>query len=98
MYNSLIPLLTNSSAAFTASNEFTEENGYDENWMISNISTVHCVESESISSMELVKVRVYFYSPDDKEYQSTDVYILTYKLDNEWFVYEMANSDAEFTA
>lgn len=84
--------------AFSGENEFTEENGYDENYMRTNISIFHSVSEDSISSISLVKLRVYFDNPERGDSAASDAYVLTYRVDNNWYVFEMANSDADFKA
>lgn len=81
---------------FTAYNEYTEENGYDEPIMRENIAFFHDVEEDLISEIDIVKLRVYFI--EDKDYVSSDVYVITYKYENSWYIYELQNSDAEFEA
>ena len=81
---------------FTASNDYTEENGYNADLMRENISFFHNVEESLITDINIVKMRVYFTS--GAEYVSTDVYVVVYKADNNWYAYELQNADAEFAA
>ncbi len=83
---------------FSGENDFTVENGYDEDWMKISISLAHTVREADITNISLVKLRVYFTNPEKNDQASTDVYIVTYKVDNTWYVFEMANSDADFKA
>ncbi|MBR6484765.1 MAG: hypothetical protein IKT14_07065 [Clostridiales bacterium] len=79
---------------YTAYNEYTEENGYDEAIMRENIAFFHELDESLITEMDIVKLRVYFI--EDKDYVSTDVYVITYKYENSWYIYELQNADAEF--
>ena len=82
---------------FLASNKFNKENGYDDDEMKTMISLVHGIQEADIIDLELVKLDVCFEGQNNKEYESVTLYIVVYKLnDNNWYVYEAQNSDAEF--
>ncbi|MBQ4270291.1 MAG: hypothetical protein II718_00535 [Clostridiales bacterium] len=81
---------------YTAYNDYTEENGYDEDIMRENIAFFHDLDESLIAEINIVKLRVYFI--EDTDYVSSDVYLITYKYENSWYVYELQNADAEFEA
>lgn len=84
--------------SLTAENDFTVENGYDEDYIKTSISLMHNVNVSDIANVSLVKLRTYFNNPDRKDQAASDVYVVTYRIDNSWYVYETANSDADFSA
>ncbi len=98
-YVSLIdPNFTYYGLAAAREEVLTEENGYDLMYLRTSISLAHTVQESAIQSLSLVKLRVYFTKDGDDDFATSDVYILTYKMDNTWYVFELANSDADFKA
>lgn len=83
---------------FVNYNDYNEENGYNQEWMKTNISLLHHVEEDDIQKIQIVKVDVCFEGSNKKEYNSVSAYVLVYQLDNNWYALEIQNSDAEFAA
>lgn len=76
-------------------NELSEEGGYDD-WesFRDDISTVHGIPADQISTMHIVHVKVYFVN--DGENQYIELYSIAYETEGQWYMYEIQNSDAEF--
>ena len=81
----------------SAYNEYTEDNGYDLPYLMENINVFHMVPEEDIQEAQIVKLRLFFMNDEDKP-ATIDVYILVYKANNSWYVFELQNADAEFAA
>lgn len=79
-------------------NDFTEENGYDVNYMRTNISLIHSIDESQITDIHLEKVSICLSTEEDKKYDTSDVYLVCYKYVGNWYVFEMQNGDAEFAA
>ena len=80
-------------------NDYNEDNGYNQEWMKTNISLMHNVEEDDIQKIQIVKIDVCFEGANKKEYNSVSAYVLVYQLnDNNWYALEIQNSDAEFAA
>lgn len=80
-------------------NEYTEENGYDRDSMLSSICIMHSVNGNGISEIRVSKVSVCFRAEDDdKKYDTIDLYLINYCYNGSWYVFEMQNSDAQFAA
>lgn len=88
---------TYDGATMSAYNEYTEENGYDYPMLVDNINVFHLVPEEDVSEAQIVKLRL-FFTNDEQKPATIDVYILVYKANNQWYVFELQNSDAEFAA
>ena len=84
-------------ATMSAYNEYTEDNGYDLPYLMENINVFHMVPEEDIQEAQIVKLRLFFMNDEDKP-ATIDVYILVYKANNSWYVFELQNADAEFAA
>ena len=58
---------------------------------------LHHTTDDQILAAQIVKLRLNF---DDEEgsRMTTDVYIIVYKTESAWYVFELQNSDAEFAA
>ena len=87
--------MTYGGAVMSRYNDYTEENGYDLEDLKSDIALLHHTDPESVEAARIVKLRLYFDGSDGSKY-TTDVYILVYKSDQAWYVFELQNSDAEF--
>ena len=79
-------------------NDFTEENGYDVNYMRTNISLIHSVDESKITDIHLEKVSICLNTEEEKKYDTSDVYLVCYKYVGNWYVFEMQNGDAEFAS
>jgi len=84
-------------ATMSAYNDYVEEDGYDLTSLKSDVSALHNIAEEDIEEAQIVKLRLFFNTVDDGE-ATMDVYILVYKADSSWYVFELQNSDAEFAA
>ena len=92
----LDPTYTYVGASLSAYNDYDEEHGYTDFPELSEqIAAIHHTTPELIAQAQIVKLRLNF---DDAEGSrlTTDVYIMVYKSENAWYVYELQNSDAEF--
>ena len=59
------------------------------------IADVHHTSVDLIPQIQIVKLRLNF-SDGSGNTMTTDVYVLVYKSEGAWYVYELQNSDAEF--
>lgn len=76
-------------------NDYTEESGYEEEFMRDSIFLAHNLEnSKIIDQMQIVKLEVLFNVDGDNV--KTEVYFLVYRVADRWFAFEMADADAEF--
>ena len=85
-------------AALSAYNDYDEAHGYDFPALQANIAMIqHTPLIDTATAAQIVKLRLNFQS-DGGDRMTTDVYILVYKTDTAWYVFELQNSDAEFAA
>jgi len=84
-------------ATMSAYNEYTEENGYDYPTLVENINVFHFIPEDDVQEAQIVKLRIFFTTEEGKT-ATIDVYILVYKTNNAWYVFELQNADAEFAA
>ncbi len=89
------PELTYYGVSFSANNEYSSSDGYDEDYMRTNISMLHQIDESLIEEIDIVKERVTFKN-NSGDYESSDIYMIVYKSQGAWYFFEFANSDAEF--
>ena len=83
-------------ASVSAYNDYSEEYGYtDFPELAQQIADVHHTTVDLIPQIQIVKLRLNF-SDGSGNTMTTDVYVLVYKSEGAWYVYELQNSDAEF--
>ena len=92
----LDPDLTYVGASLSGYNDYDEDHGYtDFPNLAEDIAALHHTTSDMILQAQIVKLRLNFDDADGSRL-TTDVYILVYKTDSAWYVFELQNSDAEF--
>ena len=79
---------------FEAYNNFTKEEGYDEDEMRFSISVVIGIPEEEIEAMQVTKIKVYFKDSEGNAAQS--IYFLVFSYQGSWYMYNVQNKDAEF--
>ncbi len=89
------PSYTYTGASLSGYNDYSEDLGYDFPTLQSDIAVLHHTDPELVEEAQIVKLRLNF-DVDDGSRVNTDVYILVYKMDSAWYVFELQNSDAEF--
>ena len=89
------PSWTYVGASLSGYNDYTEEFNYDFPALQGDIAVLHHTTEDQILAAQIVKLRLNF---DDEEgsRMTTDVYIIVYKTESAWYVFELQNSDAEF--
>lgn len=92
----LDPTYTYVGASLSAYNDYDEEHGYtDFPQLTEQIADLHHTTPDMISQAQIVKLRLNFDDSEGSRY-TTDVYIMVYKMDSAWYVFELQNSDAQF--
>lgn len=90
------PTYTYAGASLSGYNDYNEEYGYtDFDSLAEDIAAIHHTTPDMIAQAQIVKLRLNF-DTDDGSRLTNDVYILVYKTDMAWYVFELQNSDAEF--
>ena len=90
------PDYTYIGASLSAYNDYTEEYGYtDFPELAEQIAAIHHMTVDLVQQAQIVKLRLNFDDADGSRL-TTDVYILVYKSESAWYVFELQNSDAEF--
>ena len=90
--------LTYVGASLSAYNDYDEDHGYtDFPNLAEDIAALHHTTADQILQAQIVKLRLNFDDADGSR-MTTEVYILVYKTDSAWYVFELQNSDAEFAA
>ena len=97
-YTYMDPSYTYAGASLSGYNDYNEDYGYtDFPTLAEDIAALHHTTPDMIDQAQIVKLRLNF-DVDDGSRVTTDVYILVYKMDSAWYVFELQNSDAEFAA
>lgn len=91
------PSWTYVGASLSGYNDYTEEYHYDFPALQEDIAVLHHTTVDQIMSAQIVKLRLNF-NDESGTRMTTDVYIIVYKTDSAWYVFELQNSDAEFAA
>ena len=90
------PSYTYAGASLSAYNDYDEEHGYtDFPSLAQDIAALHHTDADLIEAAQIVKLRINFET-DSNEHYNTDVYIIVYKMEAAWYVFELQNSDAQF--
>ncbi|GEM_PF-1030298 len=79
---------------FEAYNNYTAEEGYDEDEMRLSISLITGIPEEDIGDLQIDKIKVYFR--DDEGNAAQSIYFLVYSYQGSWYMYNVQNEDAEF--
>lgn len=91
------PAWTYVGASLSGYNDYSEEYNYDFPALQGDISVLHHTTEDQILEAQIVKLRLNF-NDEEGSRMTTDVYIIVYKTDSAWYVFELQNSDAEFAA
>ncbi len=89
------PDYTYLGASLSAYNDYDADHGYDFPPLAEDIAALHHTSVELIEAAQIVKLRLNFQNADN-ERLTTEIYILVYKSEAAWYVFELQNSDAEF--
>ena len=81
--------------AFKAAQDYTTEGGYSEDDMRDSISLLMDITAEDITAMQMEAIEIFF--SDGEKNVSQTVYFLVFEYSGSWYMYNVQNSDSDFS-